>query len=186
MNNSPATTWVPSSKAGIRWISISGFASILLGLLAIAFPMASSIGIGVVLGAVLLLAGIAEAARGVAGRAHRGTDFWAVLFAVLAIAAGLLLLFNPLQGALTLTIVLAAFLLAGGAVKAVAALNIRRRKGWGWLLASGGMSLVLGGLLLAGLPSTGYWALGVLIGIDLIVLGASQIALASGLRNAPV
>jgi uncharacterized membrane protein HdeD (DUF308 family) len=156
--------------------------SVLLGALAIAFPFASSIGVELAFGAILLVAGLAEIARGVSGRT-RAPSFWTFLFAVMAVAAGVLLLFNPMQGVITLTVVLAAFLLAGGAVKTIAALGMQALRGWGWLLTSGLLSLLLGVLLLAGLPGTAYWALGLLVGIDLIMLGVSQMALAAGLRE---
>lgn len=181
-DNQPISRNASARSASVWTLSFAGIVSILLGALAIAFPLASSIGVELVFGAILVVAGLAEIARGASGRI-RAPGFWTFLFAVIAVAAGVLLLVNPMQGVITLTVVLAAFLLAGGAVKAIAAIGIKTIRGWGWLLASGLLSLVLGVLLLAGLPGTAYWALGLLVGVDLIMLGASQMALAAGLRE---
>ncbi len=169
-------------KTSVWALSVAGIVSILLGGLAIAFPLASSIGVELVFGAVLVAAGIIEAIRAFTGRRDRSVA-WSLIFAVLAILAGVILLLNPMEGVVTLTIVLSAFLLIGGAMKTAAAFGARPAPGWVWLLGSGLLSIVLAILLLAGLPGTAYWALGLLIGIDLIFLGVSQIALATGLRD---
>ena len=70
---------------GVRALSVAGVVSVLLGALAIAFPFASSIGVELAFGAILLVAGLAEIARGVSGRT-RAPSFWTFLFAVMAVA----------------------------------------------------------------------------------------------------
>ena len=90
--------------------------------------------------------------------------WWSLLSALLALGAGIVLLARPVQGALTLTIVVGAYFLAEGIFTIMYALAHRRElsERWGWLLASGVVDLILAGLIIAGLPGSALWAIGLL------------------------
>lgn len=158
-----------------------GVLSLVLGALSLAFPFWATIGVELIMGVALIVIGIVELVRARSLRLVARTG-WATLFGVLAILAGALMLFFPLEGAITLTLVLAVFFLVGGALKSVAAWQLRPAPGWGWMMTSGVLSLVLGLLVLLAFPGSAFWVLGVLLGIDLVLFGAAQLAFATAME----
>jgi uncharacterized membrane protein HdeD (DUF308 family) len=96
---------------------------------------------------------------------------------------GIVLLVAPLQGALALTIVLAVFLLVEGVFKIITAFRVRDHRGWGWLLASGIVSVILGLLIWAQWPASGLWVIGLLVAIQLLFTGWSLVMLALAARG---
>ena len=118
---------------------------------------------------------------------RRKTGFWwSLLSAVLAIVVGAMLLGWPVAGVLSLTYVLIAFFFIEGIASIMYAIEHRRELtgGWGWMLASGVVTLALGVIILIGLPGTAAWALGLLVGIDMVFGGAALMAVALAARNA--
>ncbi|WP_296643386.1 HdeD family acid-resistance protein [Roseinatronobacter sp.] len=162
------------------WLWIVGVVSIVMGVLAMLFPFAATLAAELVIGAILLASGVLELVRAFAMR-QSGNLFWNALFGLTAMVAGGLLLAWPMQGVVTITIVLGVFFLLGGAFKLAAAFGMRPFAGWGWVGFSGALSVLLGVLLLFGLPGTAFWAIGILVGIDLIFLGTAEIAMASAI-----
>ncbi|HTW38385.1 MAG TPA: HdeD family acid-resistance protein [Steroidobacteraceae bacterium] len=161
-----------------------GIALVVLGLLAIFLPRLASIAATVVFGWILLLSGVIGLIATLRAR-HAPGLWWALLSAILGIVAGALLLGWPLQGVLSLTAVLIAFLLIEGVVSVFYALEHRRGLSgrWGWMLASGVVDLVLGAILFAGLPGTAVWALGLLIGVNMLFGGWALILMALAART---
>jgi uncharacterized membrane protein HdeD (DUF308 family) len=161
------------------WFVALGIVFLLLGALAIALPFAASLVSTLVLGWILVIGGLAQGFHAIANRkwGHAG---WAFASAVLMVIAGGLLIANPITGTLTLTMVLAAWFVASGILKIVRALQHRSLPSWGWLLFDGIVSLLLGGMIWAHWPSTAAWALGLLIGIDLIFGGTSMLLIGAG------
>jgi uncharacterized membrane protein HdeD (DUF308 family) len=163
---------------------IEGIALVILGLLAIAAPVFASLAATIFFGWLLLISGAIGLIATV--RARRAPGFiWALLSALVGIVAGALLIDAPLQGTFSLTAVLIAFLFIEGIVSVAYALEHRsgRSGSWGWVLASGVLDLVLGAILFAGLPGDALWALGLLIGINLVFGGWSLIAMALHARR---
>ena len=171
---------------------IVGVGTLILGVLAIIFPLAASLAAELLFGGVLLALGVLQIGRAVFS-GDIDSRLWVMVFGLLSLLAGAILLLFPLQGVVTLTILVASYFIVGGVLKLAGAWQLsppRRRKnaqaempGWGWLALSGAVSLLLGLVLFFGLPSTAVWALGLLIGIDLALLGASEIALALALSS---
>jgi uncharacterized membrane protein HdeD (DUF308 family) len=112
--------------------------------------------------------------------------WWALLSALLAIATGAALLWWPFGGVLSLTLGLALFFLIEGAVSIMYALDHRREFSgrWGWMLASGVVDIVLALLILAGFPGTATWAIGLLVGINMLMGGIALVAMALHARPA--
>jgi len=163
---------------------IEGIALMILGLLAIAAPVFASLAATIFFGWLLLVSGAIGLIASV--RARRAPGFiWALLSALVGIAAGALLIGAPLPGTFSLTAVLIAFLFIEGVVSIAYALEHRsgRSGSWGWVLASGVLDLLLGGILFAGLPGDALWALGLLIGINMVFGGWSLIAMALHARR---
>lgn len=171
---------------------IVGVGTLILGVLAIIFPLAASLAAELLFGGVLLALGVLQVGRAVFS-GDIDSRLWVMVFGLLSLLAGAILLLFPLQGVVTLTILVASYFIVGGVLKLAGAWQLsppRRRKnaqaempGWGWLALSGAVSLLLGLVLFFGLPGTAIWALGLLIGIDLALLGASEIALAVALSS---
>jgi uncharacterized membrane protein HdeD (DUF308 family) len=156
-----------------------GIALIILGTLALLVPAIASVAATIVFGWILLLSGVIGLIS--TFRARQAPGFgWSLLSAVLGIVAGLILLTTPVEGALSLTTVLIAFLIIEGFATVLFALDHRKGASgrWSWVLASGLIDILLGGMLLAGLPGTAVWALGVLVGINMIFGGWSLIWMA--------
>jgi uncharacterized membrane protein HdeD (DUF308 family) len=149
-----------------------GIVLIVLGTLAVLVPAVASLAATIVFGWILLLSGVMGLISTLRARQSPGFG-WSLLSAVLGIAAGIILLATPLQGVLSLTAVLIAFLIIEGVATVLFALEHRKGASgrWSWLLASGILDIGLGGILLAGLPGTAVWALGLLVGINMIFGG---------------
>jgi uncharacterized membrane protein HdeD (DUF308 family) len=155
---------------------------VLCGIAAIAMPLSSSVGIVVLLGWLLLFVAVwhliyAFHARGVGG------VLWEILLAIVYGCAGLYMLVHPLLGVLSLTLVLALFLLAEGIVEIIFYFNVRKAGNAGWILFHGIVSLIVGALIWVHWPGTARWVLGSLIGISLIVSGISRIAFSAAVRK---
>ena len=135
------------------------------------------------LGVLILLGGGAEMVGAFWCREWSGF-FLALLSGVLGVVLGLMLLGNPIQGGITLTILLASFLFVGGLFKAAAAIA-HRFDGWGWLLLSGAIDLVLGVMIWRELPMSGLTIIGVLVGISLIFRGISWLMVGLSLKRLP-
>ena len=100
--------------------------------------------------------------------------------------AGITLLWNPIAGVATLTFVLTAFFLIDGVLIVAMAIEHRRELSgrWEWMMIGGIMDLVLAAIIILGLPGTLAWALGLLVGIDLMFGGIALIAMALSAREA--
>jgi uncharacterized membrane protein HdeD (DUF308 family) len=161
-----------------------GILLVILGFGAIAIPPLAGLATTVFLGWLFVIAGIAGLASTL--RARRAPGFgWSLLSAIAALIAGGLLLWNPLQGLVTLTYVLTAFFIADGIFIIVLAASHRRELSgkWEWMMVNGVIDLVLAGIIISGMPGTFAWALGLLVGIDLVFGGAALIAMALQARQ---
>ena len=162
-----------------RALLIEGILLVILGLAAIVIPSFASLAVTIFLGVLFLIGGLVELALLVWTQKTPGF-WWSLLSAVLAAGAGIVLIARPIQGTLTLTLVLSAYFAAEGVVTILYALLHRREPSlrWGWLFASGILDLAVGGLIIAGLPGSAAWAIGLLVGIDLVFGGFALIGMA--------
>ena len=164
---------------------VEGIVLVLLGVAAIALPPLATVAVEIVIGWLLLVSGLVGLIS--TFWMHRAPGFWwSLLSAVVAIAAGVLLLRWPLSGALSLTIVLTAFLCIEGVASILYALEHKRELSgrWGMMLASGVIDLFLAGMIFLGLPATAAWAIGLLVGVNLVFGGSAVISMALHARSA--
>jgi uncharacterized membrane protein HdeD (DUF308 family) len=163
-----------------------GVVLLILGIAAIILPQVASVAIEILIGWLLLMSGIVGLWSSFAMR-HAPGFGWSLLSAAAAIVAGIVLLAWPLSGVVTLTLVLSAFLCVEGVVSIFYALDHRRELSgrWGMLLFSGVVDLLLAALILSGLPASAGWAIGVLVGINMVMGGVALIAMASHARALP-
>jgi len=177
---SPSVTDVTSAvRHHWRLFLIEGIILLVLGTAAIVVPPIASLTVAIFLGWVFLVGGIVGLASTIVGRTAPGF-WWSLVSALAAIIAGSLLLGWPVRGAVSLTFVLIGFLVADGALTIFFSLEHRRSlsRRWGWLLANGILDLLLAGLIVWALPASALWALGLIVGIDLVFGGWSLIAMA--------
>jgi uncharacterized membrane protein HdeD (DUF308 family) len=162
-----------------RALLIEGVLLVILGLAAIIIPSVASIAVTVLLGGLFLIGGLVELVLLIWTQRTPGF-WWSLLSAVLAAGIGIILFARPVQGTLMLTLVLSAYFAAEGVVTIMYALLHRREPAtrWGWLIASGILDLVVGGLIIAALPESALWAIGLLVGIDLVFGGFALIRMA--------
>jgi uncharacterized membrane protein HdeD (DUF308 family) len=158
------------------WFIAAGVALVIFGFVAVALPFFSSIAATMVAGILLLAAGAVQLAHAARSR-HGGRPALRVIMGLIYLVAGFLLLANPIAGVLTLTLVVGSYLVAAGVVRLLVAIEARPLEGWGWSALSGVLSIVLGVLLWAGWPGTAAWAIGLLVGIDLVAAGWSLMLL---------
>ncbi|MGN6257200.1 MAG: HdeD family acid-resistance protein [Solirubrobacterales bacterium] len=147
-----------------------GVLAIFIGCIAILVPAVAAVGTAIFIGWVLLIVGAFLVAA--AFSAHSvGTLMWRLLWAVLTVIVGLWLIVEPHNGTLTLTLVLGIYFLVMGITRVAIAFIARGQPNAGWLGLSGVCGLLIGILILAKFPSSADWAIGLLVGIDLIFAG---------------
>ncbi|MGJ4889833.1 HdeD family acid-resistance protein [Bradyrhizobium sp. HKCCYLR20261] len=163
---------------------IEGILLAVLGLLAMILTPIASLAVTIFLGWMFLISGIAGLAITFWARGMPGF-WWSLLSAALAIVAGLILVAQPVQGTVTLTIVIGVYFLAEGVATIMYALEHRRELSgrWSWLAISGVVDIAIAGIIISGLPGTATWAIGLLVGINLLFGGLSMIGMALAARN---
>ncbi len=158
---------------------IEGIVLIALGVVAIVIPGTAALAVTILLGWLFLISGVVGLVTTFWMRKLPGF-WWALLSALLAIVMGAALLWWPFGGVLSLTLGLAVFFTIEGAATIMYALEHRREYSgrWGWMLVSGIIDLVLAMLILAGFPGTAAWAIGLLVGINMMMGGIALVAMA--------
>ncbi len=176
-----------SLHANWKLFLAEGIILVVLGAAAIIIPQLATLTVELFIGWVLLFSGIAGLFTTFSIRPMPGF-WWSLLSAAIAIASGLILLFSPGTGVVSLTIVLVAFFIIEGIASIMFALDHRAELPgtWGAMLLSGIVDLVLGGLIFFGLPSSAAWAIGLLVGINMIFGGMALVAMALQARTIDV
>jgi len=157
-----------------------------LGFAAMIVPPLASLAITIFLGWMFLISGIGGLILTFWAQQMPGF-WWSLISAALAVLAGFILLARPIQGVLTLTIVVGAYFLAEGVATIMYALEHRRELTgrWSWLMVAGILDLLVSFLIITGLPGSAEWALGLLVGINLLFGGATLIGMALAARSSP-
>ena len=163
---------------------VEGIILVVLGLIAIVVPPIATLAIEILVGWLFLVSGIVGLITTFWMRDAPGF-WWSLFSAVIGIAAGVVLLGWPVSGVLSLTIVLIAFFVIEGVATIMFALDHKRELSgrWGWMLASGVVDLILAGIILSGLPASAAWAIGLLVGINMVFGGSALIAMALHARE---
>lgn len=156
---------------------------LLVGIAAILFPLVTVLAVELLVGWVLLVDGILAIWHAWSARHWRGFGL-SMLTGLLSLAVGLALLLYPVTGVLSLTLLVAVFLVAEGILRATLALRLRPFDHWGTLLASGILSMILGAVILSQWPEAAAWLIGILVGVDLVAAGLVAILLAMASRSA--
>ena len=163
---------------------VEGIILVILGVAAIILPPIATLAVEILFGWLFLISGLIGLITTFWMRQAPGF-WWSLLSAILGIAAGVVLLLWPLSGVLSLTLILIVFFVIEGFSSIMFALEHKRELSgqWGWMLVSGVVDLILAAIILAGLPGTAAWALGLLVGINLIFGGSALVAMALHART---
>jgi len=172
---------------GAHWrlMMFQGVIMIILGVLAVAAPVIATIAIDIYVGWLFLFSGVIGLIALFSSH-HIPAFLWSLITAALSIALGILLIWKPVEGALSLTFVLTAFFLVEGVFQIATSLVYRDSLPgtWGWMLASGVSDLLLVAIIVLGWPATGVWVLGLLVGINLFMSGWAIVMMAFAGRQA--
>jgi len=163
----------------VKWL---GIALIALGVAAVLTPVVAGGAVVTVIGFILLIAGIVPIVRQLKAEASKERTMGLTL-GIITVLAGIAVIGHPLLGLGVLTLLLAGYFVAEGVWKIVVSFRYKPATGWLWLLASGVMSLVLGLLIWRQWPVSGIWAVGVLVGVNLLGTGLALVTLASTLNK---
>ena len=155
-----------------RLFMFQGAIMVILGVLAVAAPMAATIVVDIYIGWLFLISGIVGLVALFSAK-HMPAFLWNLVTAALSVIVGVMLIWKPVEGALSITLVLTAFFIAEGIFQMVASIAYRDVIGgsWGWMLVSGISDLVLAAIIIFAWPISAAWALGLLVGVNLITSG---------------
>ncbi len=159
----------------------TGIILVVLGVMFLAVPAIAGIAVVTFLGVLLLIAGVVGALHAVQAK-HKG---WGInlVTALLAVACGGLLVADPANGMVGLTLLIALFLMFSGAFRFFYALQIKPHDGWGIVAVNGVISFVLGLLVYGGWPNSSNYVIGMFLGIDALFAGFSYVGLAMAAKN---
>jgi len=168
-----------------RMFLIEGIVLVVLGVIAIVIPPFATLAITILIGWLFLASGVLGLYSTYTMR-HAPGFWWSLLSAVLAVLAGGVLLARPVTGAVSLTLVLICFFIIEGVASIMFALAHRNELAgrWGWMLVSGLVDIGLSVIIFAGLPLSAAWAIGLLVGINMMFGGAALIGIALRAKQA--
>jgi uncharacterized membrane protein HdeD (DUF308 family) len=189
VNQGDVAGYQRAAAAALRehWVFflVEGVVLLVLGATAVVLAPLATVAVTILIGWLLLVSGVIGLFTSIWMRKAPGF-WWSLLSALLGIVVGVMLLGSPVTGAVSLTIVLVGFFIIEGAVTIMFALDHRRVLSgqWGWMLVSGLVDLVLGAMIFSGLPSTAAWAIGLLVGFNMVFGGLALMAMALTARKA--
>ncbi len=169
-------------RAHAGWAMAFGALLMLLGILAIASPLVTGVAVAILVGTVLLAEGVSKIVYAFKAPSW-GTGLWGLLGGALAFVCGLLVLGHPLFGLGFLTLLLAIFFLADGIAMIALAFQLRPIHSWGWTLFSGILTMLLGFAIYLQWPVSGNWAIGLMVGVNILLAGWTLLMLGSSARH---
>lgn len=166
------------------WLLALGILFIVLGTIGLGMTFYLTLASVLAFGVLLLIGGLMQLVEAFKCKGWKSV-LWHVLMAGLYVLAGVVVVGDPVGASISLTALLGAVILAIGILRVLLAWHMRAAPGWGWPLAAGLASILLGALILARWPASGMWVLGLFVAIELIVQGWSQVAIALAARALP-
>jgi uncharacterized membrane protein HdeD (DUF308 family) len=173
---------VGAMKKGGGWLIFLGVLTVLFGMIAIGSPYMMGAAVTIVVGALLVVNGVFQVVHGFGVPGWKGKTF-TILVGVLTVIGGAMILSRPMFGLSLLTMILAIYFVMEGVMTMMMAFQLKPEKGWGWAMFSGVVSLLLGVLIWMQWPVSGLWAIGILVGVRMLMSGWGMIALGSVSRG---
>jgi len=184
LHRSPLDSDIAPLRAKWGWIVALGIVYVIAGFIALGSVMTATVASVLVVGVMMIVAGVAELINAFQIKTWGKFLVWALL-GVLYIVAGFVTFDNPVFAAVLLTLVLGASLVVSGIMRLILAFSMKRETPWIWVALSAVVTLLLGLLILARWPVNSVYILGLFLGIDLLMAGAGWIALGFGLHRNP-
>jgi uncharacterized membrane protein HdeD (DUF308 family) len=175
-------TLIDAIRENAGWAVAIGILLLILGLLSVASPFASGLAVTISVGALLIFGGVAKCLLAFrAGALGRGVLIF--LLGLLTLVVGGYMVSQPVAGLASITLFLAAYFVATGILAIIASFKLKPASGWGWMLANGIVTLVLGLMIWRQWPLSGAWAVGVLFGVQLAMTGVALLSAGSAVRQ---
>jgi uncharacterized membrane protein HdeD (DUF308 family) len=163
-------------KKATGWFIAIGVLFILLGIFAILEPFAAGLGVTLLVGWLLVLGAVAHFIAAFKGGGAKHV-LLQVIVGIVYLIGGLYFLTHTIMGVSTLTLLLSGVILAEGVLEILAYFRLRSMHGASWMLINGLVTLLLGGLIWFHWPSSSVWAIGTLVGVNLLMTGISRLML---------
>ncbi len=177
--NIPIAVGRSASTVSILW----GVFLVILGIMAIGAPFLAAVAVNAVIAWLIIVAGIVHLV--LAFHAHgAGSAIWRVLVGLAYLAFGGYMIVHPVLGVASLTLVLAALFVIEGVLNLMLYAKMRRLHGSSWVLIDGIITLLVGAMIYMQWPSSSVWAIGILVGVSLMISGATRIGMTLALRRA--
>lgn len=170
------------STPGASYLMWTGIALIIFGAIAIVVPAFAGNLVVMVIGAILLVTGVLQFVQGLREETW-SSKLLTLVLGVITTICGISVLAHPVVGMVVLALILAILFVIEGIWKIIASFSFRPAQGWLAMLFSGIIALLLGFLIWKQWPLSGLWAVGILIGVDLLVTGCSMVALAMTVKQ---
>jgi uncharacterized membrane protein HdeD (DUF308 family) len=170
------------SKKVAGWYIAAAVLFIVLGMFAIIEPVVAGIGLTLLVGWLLIISGITHLIGAFKGDGAKQV-LYQVLIGILYVIGGFYCLTHPLLAISTFTLMLAAVILAGGILEIISYFRLKGEAASGWLLFNGIVSLLLGGMIWLHWPSSSVWAIGMLVGVKLMMTGVTRLMLGLAARR---
>jgi uncharacterized membrane protein HdeD (DUF308 family) len=164
------------------WIVALGVVYVIAGVIALGSVVSATVATVLVVGVMMIVAGVAEVINAFQIKTWGRFLFWLAL-GILYIVAGFVAFENPLLTAAWLTLILGAALAASGVVRIFLGFSMQHGSPWIGVVVSGLVTLLLGFIILAHWPVSSLWTLGIFLGVDLVLAGASWVGVGMGLRS---
>ena len=177
-----APSWMTATHKNAGWLVALGVVEIIVGILVIFTPLAGGLAVTMFLGAALMIGGIVRLFAAF-GADSFGTGALAFLWGLLVAVSGFYILMNPGLGLVTLTLVLAIMFFATGLMQIVVAFKMKPVSGWGWMLFSGIVSVLLAVMVWREFPFSGLWLVGTLVGVHMFFAGITTVSVGSAARK---
>jgi len=165
------------------WLLAFGILAILLGMLGLGMTFGLTLASIELFGILLIVGGAFQLFNAFKCKGWKST-VWHLLIALLYIAAGVIMVIDPVLASVTLTLVIAWILIAVGIMRSIMAFQMRKASGWYWPLISGIVSIALGVMIIVQWPISGLWVIGLFVAIELILHGWSYVFVALAARKA--
>jgi len=165
------------------WLLAFGILAILLGILGLGMTFGLTLASIELFGILLIVGGAFQLFNAFKCKGWKST-VWHLLIALLYIAAGVIMVIDPVLASVTLTLVIAWILIAVGIIRSIMAFQMRKASGWYWPLISGVVSIALGVMIIVQWPISGLWVIGLFVAIELILHGWSYVFVALAARKA--
>lgn len=165
------------------WMMVLGIITILLGAFVVSTPFVAGLSVVMLTGALFAATGVLQVIHGFGAQGWKGKA-WEILVGLLGVVGGVLVLNRPLIGLGVFALVLAVYFLVEGVAGAVMAFRHKPEAGWGWMLFNSIVTVLLGVLIWRQWPLSGGWAIGILVGVRILMAGMGMLLFGSAVRAA--